>query len=296
MVRLHRHSVVVGTSLLTLAVLGPAGVALADSGAAAGGRGGAECEPLEPYSPGNFSDPTGINNRYLSMVPGTQLVYEGQTAEGRHQVVFTVTDLVKVVDDVTARVIYDVDLADGEVVEAELAFFAQDGQGNVWSLGEYPEEFENGEFIGAPDVWLAGKENTQPGIHMPANPEQVEGVHYLQGRNPKIDFLDCATIVDRDGELTVPAGHFTNILTTHETSPLESSTAIQTKEHAPDVGIVRIGAIDDPEGETLELTQHVQLGPEQRDRLNQEAIALDAHGHSDTVSPLYRSTPPVQLG
>jgi hypothetical protein len=230
------------------------------------------------------------------LVPGTQLVYEGRTAEGRHQVVFSVTDLVKEVDGVTTRVIYDVDLEKGVVVEAELAFFAQDDAGNVWSLGEYPEEFEDGEFIGAPDVWLAGKRNAQPGIHMPADPERVLGVEYLQGRVPGIEFLDCATIVDLDGQLTVPAGHFTDVLTAHETSPLESTTAIQTKEHAPNVGIVRIGAIDDPEGETLELTQHVQLAPQQRDQLNQEALARDAHGREDSISPLYRSSAPVLFG
>jgi hypothetical protein len=65
-------------------------------------------------------------------------------------VVFTVTDLVKVVDGVTSRVVHDVDRQDGEVTEAELAFFAQDDRGNVWNLGEYPETFENGKFAGAP--------------------------------------------------------------------------------------------------------------------------------------------------
>jgi hypothetical protein len=216
--------------------------------------------------------------------------------EGPLQVVFSVTDLVKDVDGVTTRVIYDVDLEKGVVVEAELAFFAQDDEGNVWSLGEYPEEFEDGEFVGAPDVWLAGKRNAQPGIHMPADPERLLGVQYLQGRVPGIEFLDCATIVDLDGRLTVPAGSFTDVLTTHETSPLESTTAIQTKEHAPNVGIVRIGAINDPEGETLELTRHVRLEPQQRDRLNQEAIALDTHGREDSISPIYRRSSPVQFG
>jgi hypothetical protein len=295
-VRLHRHHVVLGTSLVTLAVLGPAGVASADPVSAAGGRGAAECQSLEPYSPDNFSDPTRIDNRYLPLVPGTQLVYEGQTAEGSHQVVFSVTDLVKEVDGVTTRVIYDVDLEKGVVVEAELAFFAQDYEGSVRSLGEYPEEFKDGEFVGAPDVWLTGMRGAQPGIHMPADPEQVLGIQYLQGRVPSLEFLDCATIVDLDGQLTVPAGSFTDILTTHETSPLDSTTAIQTKEHAPNVGIVRIGAIDDPEGETLKLTQHVQLEPQQRDQLNQEALALDAHGREDSVSPIYRRSSPVQFG
>jgi hypothetical protein len=131
---------------------------------------------------------------------------------------------------------------------------------------------------------------------MPARPERVEGVRYLQGRAPAIDFLDCATVVDDDGRVSVPAGRFTHVLTTHETSPLESTTAIQTKEHAPGVGIVRIGAINDPEAETLVLKRYVHLGSSERARLNRAAIALDAHGHSGSVSPLYRSSPRVHFG
>lgn len=291
----HRHHLVLGTSLIALAVLVPTGPASAGSGSAASGPAGS-CQPLLPFRPGDFHHPTRIDNRYLPMIPGTQLVYEGTTSEGGHAVVFTVTDLVKVVDGVTTRVVYDVDLEGGVVDEAELAFFAQDDQGNVWSLGEYPEEFEGGELAGAPDVWIGGLRGAQPGIHMPARTEAVEDVQYMQGRAPGIDFLDCATIVDDDGRLTVPAGHFTDILTTHESSPLESTTAIQTKEHAPHVGIVRIGAINDPEGETLVLTRYVQLGPDERDRLNGRAMALDARGHSGSISPLYRSTPRVHPG
>jgi hypothetical protein len=230
------------------------------------------------------------------MVPGTQLVYGGETSEGSHGVVFTVTDLVKVVDGVTSRVVLDVDEEDGAVAEAELTFFAQDDDGNVWNLGEYPEEFENSEFAGAPNVWIGGLRGARPGVHMPAHPKAVEGIQYLQGRAPDIKFLDCGTVVDHEGQLTVPAGHFTDVLTTHETSPLESTSAIQTKEHAPHVGIVRVGAINDPEAETLVLTEDVHLGPGDRDKLNERAVALDAHGHSDSISPLYRSTPLVHVG
>ena len=290
MFRAHRYSVVLGTTLVTLVALLPGGAASAASG------GGATCRPLVPFDAGAFSHPTRIDNRYLPMVPGTQRVYQGTTSGGSHSVVFTVTDLVKVVDGVTSRVVYDVDIQDGEVAEAELAFFAQDNRGNVWNTGEYPETFENGKFAGAPDVWLGGRQNAQPGIHMPARPERVEGVRYLQGRAPAIDFLDCAKVVDDDRRVTVPAGRFTDVLLTHETSPLESTTAIQTKEHAPGVGIVRIGAINDPEAETLVLTRYVHLGQPARDRLNQAALALDAHGHSAGVSALYRSSPRVHRG
>ena len=71
------------------------------------------------------------------MTPGTRLTYEGRVGLGTAQIVFTVTRLVKEVDGVTNRVIYDVDRSDGEVTEAELAFFSQDDEGNVWNLGEY---------------------------------------------------------------------------------------------------------------------------------------------------------------
>ena len=41
--------------------------------------------------------------------------------------------------------------------EGELALWAQDDDGNVWPLGEYPEEYdERGGFEAAPDTWLAG--------------------------------------------------------------------------------------------------------------------------------------------
>src|SRR3954453_14281693 len=221
MLGLSRHHVLAGTGTIALTVLAPAGVASAAPTAPAAGAQAATCQPIVPFSAGNFHHPTRIDNRYLPMVPGTQLVYRGTANGGAHQVVFTVTDLTKVVAGVTTRVIYDVDIQDGEVAEAELAFFAQDDQGNVWNLGEYPEEFENGVFSGAPSVWLAGRQGAQPGIHMLAQPAQHVGVQYLQGRAPAIDFLDCARVASLSGTVTVPAGRFTDVLTTHETSPLE---------------------------------------------------------------------------
>ena len=54
--------------------------------------------------------------------------------------------------------------------------------------------------------------------------------------------------------------------------------------------------INDPEDETLVLTRYVHLSAGERDRLNGRAMALDAHGHSDAISPLYRGTPRVHPG
>jgi hypothetical protein len=87
----------------------------------------------------NFDDrSTNIDNEWLPLRPGTQFVYEGTTyEEGElipHRVVFTVTDLTKVLDGVRAGVIWDRDYSAGRLVESELAFFAQDTEGNVWHL------------------------------------------------------------------------------------------------------------------------------------------------------------------
>src|SRR5438093_5265554 len=116
------------------------------------------CAPGARFDPDNFAYPTAINNPFLPLVPGTRFVLDGTTNDSGepldHQVVFTVTDLTKVINGVRTRVVVDRDLTDGALAEQELAFFAQDNAGNVWSMGEYPEEFEDGEFQGAPNTWI----------------------------------------------------------------------------------------------------------------------------------------------
>jgi hypothetical protein len=287
--RHSRHLVTAASAVLFLA-LAPAGVATASSGS-----GGLPCPELVPFHSGDFHHSTRIDNEFLPMVPGTRHVYTGTTSAGAHQIVSTVTDLTKVVDGVTARVIHEVDIQDGQVAESELTLFAQDDQGNVWNLAEYPETFNaKGKFTGAPDTWVAGLRHTLGGIHMLAHPENrdVRNKIYLQGSSPAIDFLDCARVHSVDGRTTTPVGTFHDVLTTYETSPLESTTAIQTKEQAPHVGIVRVSAINDPEGETLVLTSNVRLNDSQRDRANQDALREDAHGRA--TNNLWAQTPPAR--
>ncbi len=134
-------------------------VALAERPSAAetspcSGLGGPSCV----FDADNFDNPTVIDNPYLPMKPGTRWVYEGTTNEDElvdHQVVITVTDLTKVINGVETVVSWDLDFSDGQLAEAELAFFAQDNDGNVWRMGEHPEEYEDGELVDAP-TWLAG--------------------------------------------------------------------------------------------------------------------------------------------
>jgi hypothetical protein len=88
------------------------------------------CDRLVQFDPAEFGSSTVIDNKFLPLTPGTQLVLEGRANRTGellpHTVTFTVTDLIKVIDGVPTRVMWDVDENEGELVEAELAFFAQD--------------------------------------------------------------------------------------------------------------------------------------------------------------------------
>lgn len=280
----------VSAFLSLMLLLTNVGTAAAASSANAGGN---ACDRAMRFDSDEFSHPTTIDNQFMPLIPGMQLIFTGFiNASGQfvdHQVIFTVTDLTKVIAGVETRVIYDVDVNEGQVAEAELAFFAQDNDRKVWNLGEYPEEYENGEFVGAPSTWIAGSDGAKPGVHMFGDPlSQLGQPTYLQGVVRKIGFLDCGQVVDQGQSVN----GYEDVLVTYETSPLDPEGGIQIKYYAPGTGIVQVGALNDPEGETLVLTDFVQLSDKQMAQVREQALALDSHGYE--VSNVYRKTPPAE--
>jgi hypothetical protein len=252
------------------------------------------CNPVTPFSAFNFSSPTKIDNRWNPLVPGTQFTLNGVADRGGgllpHEVITTVTDLTKVVNGVRAVVILEKDVNEGELQEAELNFQAQDSAGNMWNLGEYPEEYENGKFHAAPDVWIAGLAEAAPGNSMIGNPH-LGTPEYLQGWAPEIEFLDCAKVSEMQQRTCVPAGCYENVMITDERSPLEPESGYQRKYYAPEVGNVQVTAVNDPEGETLVLSKVSQLSPEDMAKARQQALELEKRAYK--VSPLYRKSQPV---
>ena len=189
-----------------------------------------------PFEPDNFFNPTQINNRFLPLVPGTVLVLEGQASRGGggapHRVMFIVTDLTKVINGVRTVVVWDRDVSNGQLVESELAFFAQDNVGRVWNLGEYPEEFDQGQFLGAPNTWIAGQAGAKAGVHMLAKP-RVGRPRYLQGFAPDIEFLDTAKVFDTGRSVRVPLDLYNDVVVTDETSPLDGAAATSANSTRP---------------------------------------------------------------
>jgi hypothetical protein len=229
-------------------------------------------------------------------VPGQVRVLTGRSnVSGStlpHTVTFTVTDLTKVIAGVRTVAVHDVDISNGVIAEEELAFFAEDRFGNVWNLGEYPEEHQGGFMVGAPSTWLAGVEGAIAGIHAPARTPEVDSPPYLQGYVPKIDFLDCAQTFAVGATACVPAGCFSGVTITDETSPLDPAGGSQRKTYAPGVGIVEVGAVDDPQAETLVLTRREQLSRAELDFVRERSFALDARGRA--MNPVYATAPPIE--
>ena len=249
------------------------------------------------YDRTRFSHSTAITNHWFPLRPGTRFVYSGRiTQDGKrleHRVVFTVTDLTKVIDGVRNVVLYDLDYNAGQLVEAELAFHAQDDDGNVWNMGEYPEEYEDGKFTGAPDTWITGLAGARAGVIMRAAP-RVGASTYLQGWAPAIHFNDTARVLKTGQRTCVPVRCYDDVLVTDEFSPDEPD-AHQQKFYAPDVGNIRaaFAGTEEKEKEILELVQLVHLDQAAMAQVRQAALRLDRRAYTSTKG-LYRGTPPAQ--
>src|SRR6185503_17278497 len=86
---------------------------------------------FKDFDPGNFDNSIEITNPWMPMQPGTLWVYEGTAVdeEGNsfaRRIEFTVTDLTKEIAGVRTVVAWIVDYNNGEVIEKEIAFYAQD--------------------------------------------------------------------------------------------------------------------------------------------------------------------------
>jgi hypothetical protein len=252
----------------------------------------ADCQPL-PLHGADFPAVPKVDNAFFPLTPGTKWVLNGTVDGATHTVVTTVTDLTKVIDGVTAAVVLDEDFGPHrDLQEAELAFMAQDRQGTVWNLGEYPELYENGQFVGAPDVWISGIARARAGIGMLAHPT-LGTPTYLQGFAPAIDFKDCATVFQTGQRTCVPTACYDNVLVTDEFAPLDPEGGHHRKFYASGVGVVRVDAIGDTNPEILQLTKFKHQCPAGVARTRARALTLDTHGY--VVSPdIYGRTPPAQ--
>jgi hypothetical protein len=248
------------------------------------------------FSPDRFgAEPYKVTNAWFPMKPGTQLSFEGSALDGDERVqrrtVWTITDLVKTIAGVRNAVAWERDYVNDELVEAELALFAQDKAGNVWHTGEYPEEYEEGQFIGAP-AWFHGIKGAYAGITMHANP-RVGIPDYQQGyAPPPLNWVDRGQVRKKTVMTCVPAGCYHALLIREfETGKPD---AYQLKYYGRGVGNVRVGweGDNDEDHEELRLVKITHLNAQGLAKAREAAMKMERHAYQVSKA-VYGKTAPM---
>lgn len=212
----------------------------------------------------NFVDPLEIGNTvaanpWFPLVTGNHWVYEG----GDEVIDVTVTGDTKLIDGITCVVVIDVVTEDETVIEITDDWYAQDVDGNVWYCGEIAENFEefDGDDTEGPELvdidgsWKAGRDNAEPGVLLPREPQVGDT---FRQEIAQTDAEDAVEILAVDASETAPgASCDSNCLQTRDFTPLEPGVN-EHKYYAPGIGM--IVELDPDTGERVELTSFEGAG------------------------------------
>lgn len=300
--KLTRRSLLAASALM-YATLGASGSAAWAQGKAAP-KDDAARTAIEPgakrlleLDPKNFDRSENIDHAYWPLKPGNQWVTEGYALddEGKkvpHRIVFTVTDLVKVIGGVRARVIYDTDYSKNKLNEQELTYFAQDKQGNVWHLGQYREVYED-EFVGGRIWTVDNPPGSKAGIYMPRVEDIKLGtVSFSQGYAPSpFNWTDRGRVFKVGQKDKVKAGSYDDVVVFEEFDGEKPGT-VQLKSYARGVGAIRIGTAGKArEGsEEMELVKFNKLGANELAEFRKKAFELEKRGTMFPANPPMEQT------
>ena len=233
----------------------------------------------EDYHPDRFAESAQVDHRWYPLEPGARADYRGSSIEEgerlHHGVTIIVTDLVKVIDGVPNVVVWERDYTDGELVETELALFAQDEDGNIWHMGEYPEEWEDGEFDKAP-AWVHGIAGATAASPSPPIPEPGPPTTRRGSRRNRSTGSIAVASTGRVERTCVPESCYSDVVVIEEFEPTIPD-AFQDKYYAPGVGVVRVGwrGKNDESKEVLELVDFRRLSPAEMAEVREDALALE---------------------
>jgi hypothetical protein len=236
------------------------------------------------FDPKNFGDPLGGQNSWYPLVPGTQTLRDGSITRGsrklKHQLRVTVTDVTKEINGVRTVLVLDQDIDAGQVGETSVDYLAQDKNGNVWYLGSYTEIYEGGQFVNAPDAWLAGENDSRPGIWMLADPKK--GMKFVQAATAEETIR--AEVADVRERKCVPFKCFQALAILEDGS--------EFKYFAQGVGhIATEPNYSGGEQEIEELINVVKLTPKGLAEMSAEALKLDKRASKEAKSVFGNSDP-----
>jgi len=176
-----------------------------------------------------------VTNTYFPLVPGAVYTYISQTTAGRESVTVEVLAGTKVIQSVTGTTVHDRVYLNGMLIEDTQDWYAQDGAGNVWYLGEDTKELANGQVVSTEGTWEWGVHGALPGVIMWADPAAKLNTEYRQ-EFYRGQAEDWAEVVALGQTVTVPYGTFTGCITTEDWSGLEPAVR-ELKSYCPGLGL-----------------------------------------------------------
>ncbi len=178
---------------------------------------------------------TSGRNTYFILEPGYQLTLRGIEKNDTSLLIVTVLNETKRIGSVETRVVEEYESLNGKVKEVSrnyLAFCKQTG--SIFYFGESVDNYKDGKISNHSGGWIAEGKN-HPGIFLPGMP--LLGARYYQEIAPGVA-MDRAEIISITEHKDTPAGSFSHVLKTEETTPLEPGDK-EFKLYAPGIGLIK---------------------------------------------------------
>ena len=194
-------------------------------------------DPAVAYEPAIPSDlGPEVDNPFFPLPVGATWTMQATTEDGLEEIVVTVLAETKEVNGVTARVVRDTVTIDGELAEDTWDWYAQDGDGNVWYLGEDTAEYEDGEIVCRCGAWEWGQGSALPGVIMLADPKVGDAYRqeFLAG-----EAEDYAEVISVTETVEAAGENFTGCLKTNDLSTIDTEL-VEFKYYCPGVGNVLV--------------------------------------------------------
>lgn len=230
------------------------------------------------FDPANFVDPTLSTNSYHPLQPGMQWVRGGTTEVGSrvvpHEIITTMTDVIRVIDGVPTIAMLDVSTDSGEISQLSIDYLALDKDGNVWILGGYTEDYEGGEYTNTDGAWLGTADGGLPGILMPAT-VTAETPRWFIGAAPEED-PSVGEPVEIGISECVAFGCYEDVRVIREGNV--GAVDNELKHYAPGVGVINNVPQDASlHQDTFELLNLVTLSPAGLAEAAQSVLDLEQH-------------------
>ena len=243
------------------------------------------------FDPANFVDPRLDTNPFHPLKPGLQWVRAGTTEIGSrvvpHEIITTMTDVMRVIDGVPTIAMLDESTDSGEVSQVGMDYMALDKDGNVWILGGYTEDYEGGAYTNIDSAYLGNGNGAEVGILSPAFVD-MNTPRWFIGSAPE-EKPSVGYPVEVGAHVCVTFGCFDDVRVVQEGNV--GAPDNENKYYAPGVGVINNIPLDASlHQDTFQLTNFLELSPDGLAEASQTVLDLEKHARK-VAKDVYGSAP-----